>query len=139
VGERSGSEVIRDWPEESREAAQLVIDAYGEPPEATPSQLTWFGVGPWKRVVATKVFFEHNFPAPHIDSVESVIDYQVPPEKVTELARFDGSVVVDRTAGEVSARCHDEQANFLALNLMHDVVTGARTVEDAAVLRQGVR
>jgi hypothetical protein len=31
----------------------------------------------------------------------------------------------------VSARCHDEQANFLALNLMHDVVTGAKGVEEA--------
>ncbi len=32
------------------------------------------------------------------------------------VAEFDGSVIVERTAGEVSARCHDEQANFLALN-----------------------
>jgi hypothetical protein len=39
--------------------------------------------------------------------------------------------MVDRTAGEVSARCHDEQANFLALNLMHDIVTGTRDVEQA--------
>jgi hypothetical protein len=30
----------------------------------------------------------------------------------------------------VSARCHDEQANFLALNLMHDIVTGAKGVEE---------
>jgi len=40
-----------------------------------------------------------------------VIDYQVPPQQVSSLAAFDGSVVVERTAGEVSARCHDEQAN----------------------------
>jgi hypothetical protein len=31
----------------------------------------------------------------------------------------------------VSARCHDEQANFLALNLMHDIVTGAKSVVEA--------
>ena len=43
----------------------------------------------------------------------------------------DGSVIVERTAGEVSARCHDEQANFLALNLVHDIVTGAKSVEQA--------
>jgi hypothetical protein len=126
-----GSELIKDWPEESREAAQLVIDAYGEPHEATGSLLTWHHVGPWKRVLAAKAFFEHQFPAPHFDSVESVIDYRVPVEKFSELAAFDGSVVVERTAGEVSARCHDEQANFLALNLVHDVVTGAKGVEEA--------
>src|SRR5690349_7916499 len=49
----------------------------------------------------------------------------------SELARFDGSVITERTSGEVSARCHDEEANFLALNLMHDIVTGAKTVEEA--------
>ena len=44
--------------------------------------------------------------------------------------KFDGSVIVERTAGEVSARCHDEQANFLALNLMHDIVIGAKTAQE---------
>jgi hypothetical protein len=122
----TGSNIIEDWPEESREAAQLVIDAYGEPDEATPSQLTWFDAGSWKRVVASRAFFQHDFPAPHIDAVETFIDYRVPVDKFTQLAEFDGSVVVERTAGEVSARCHDEQANNLALNLMHDIVTGTR-------------
>ena len=39
--------------------------------------------------------------------------------------------MVERTAGEVSARCHDEQANFLALNLMNDIVTGKKSVAEA--------
>jgi hypothetical protein len=124
-------DIISEWPEESREAAQLVIDAHGEPHEATGSLLTWYNVGPWKRVVASRVFYHHEFPAPHFDSVESVIDYRVPPEMATPLARYDGSVVVERTAGEISARCHDEQANLLALNLAHDIATGRRTVEEA--------
>src|SRR5215212_4815977 len=125
------SELIKGWPEESREAAQLVIDTYGEPHEATESMLTLHEVGPWKRVLASKVFFSNQFPAPHIDSVESVIDYRVPPEHFSALAQFVGRVIVERTAGEVSARCHDEQANFLALNLMHAIVTGARDAADA--------
>ena len=127
----NASERIKSWPEESREAAQLVIGKYGEPNEITDTQLTWHKRGPWKRIVATKVFYSHNFPAPHIDAVESVIDYRVPVDKFTAVAEFDGSVVVERTAGEVSARCHDEEANFLALNLMHDVVIGSKTVEQA--------
>ncbi|RWJ04932.1 MAG: hypothetical protein EOR25_30070 [Mesorhizobium sp.] len=122
---------VEDWPEESREAAQLVIDQYGEPDEITDTQLTWHRPGPWKRIVASKIFYEHNFPAPHNDSVEAVIDYRVPPEKFSELAEFDGSVIVERTAGEVSARCHDEQANFLAINLMHDIATGTKSVDQA--------
>jgi hypothetical protein len=126
-----GTRCIEDWPEESREAARLVIDQYGEPEEVTESLLIWHKPGPWKRIVASKTFYQHNFPAPHIDAVESVIDYRVPVDKITPIAAFDGSVVVERTAGEVSARCHDEQANFLALNLMHDIVTGAKGVQEA--------
>lgn len=131
MSQTSGREIIRDWPEESREAARLVLDKYGEPNEASGSYLTWYRPGPWKRIVASKTFYDHRFPAPHNDSVESVIDYRVPVEKFSDLAAFDGSVIVERTAGEVSARCHDEQANFLALNLMHDIVTGEKTVQEA--------
>jgi hypothetical protein len=126
-----GSRFVQNWPEESREAAQLVIDQYGEPDEWTETLLIWHHPGPWKRIVASKAFYQHNFPAPHVDVVESVINYRVPVDKFTPLAEFDGSVIVERTAGEVSARCHDEQANFLALNLMHDIVTGAKTAQDA--------
>jgi hypothetical protein len=127
------SRIINEWPEESQEAAQLVIDARGEPDEATSSQLTWLGqrAAPWKRIVATRAFFEHAFPAPHNDSVESFLDYRVPVDKFTPLAAFDGSVICERTAGEISARCHDEQANFLALNLAHEIVIGERTAQEA--------
>ncbi len=126
-----GADIIRGWPKESREAAQLVIDKYGEPDEATDSQLIWRRCGDWKRIVASKTFWQHDFPAPHHDSVESFIDYRVPPEKFSELAEFDGSVIAERTAGEISARCHDEEANRLALNLAHDILTGAKNVQEA--------
>lgn len=129
--ERTGSQLIESWPDESREAAALVIKKYGEPDEMTESELIWHKPGPWKRIVASKVFYRHNFPVPHIDAVESFIDYKVPPQKLSQLAEFDGSVIVERTAGEVSARCHDEEANFLALNLMHDIVLGKKDVEAA--------
>jgi hypothetical protein len=127
----TGSDVIKVWPPDSREAAELVIRTYGEPHEACATQLMWRDVGPWKRIVASREFHQHDFPAPHIDAVESFIDYRVPVEACGPLAEFDGSVMVDGTAGEVSARCHDEQANLLALNLMHDIVRGAKTPQEA--------
>lgn len=127
----NGADLVAGWPEESQEAARLVMETYGQPHEATESLLMWHGVGPWKLILASRVFHEHHFPVPHIDSVESVIDYHVPEDKVGAVVKFDGSVIVERTAGEVSARCHDEQANMLALNLVHDIVTGERTVEQA--------
>jgi hypothetical protein len=126
-----GSDIIRHWPKESQEAARLVVQKYGEPDEATESQLIWHKRGEWKRIVASKAFFQHDFPAPHQDSIESVIDYRVPPGRFADLARFDGSVIAERTAGELSARCHDVEANRLALNLAHDILAGAKSVEQA--------
>jgi hypothetical protein len=129
--ESRATDIISAWPEESREAAQLVIDEHGEPHEATESLLIWHDRGPWKRIEATREFSEHHFPIPHIDSVESFIEYEVPTACLAELGEFDGSVMVQRTEGTVSARCHDLQANNLALNLMHDIVTREKSVEEA--------
>jgi hypothetical protein len=73
----------------------------------------------------------HNFPKPHMDMLLQVIDYPVPPDKFDELAAYDGSVIAERTKGELAARCDMEEANFLALNLAHDIVTGMRSAAEA--------
>ena len=91
----------------------------------------WYRRGPWKRIVATSDVVTHNFPAPHSDFQTQFIDYQVPPEKFDEIARFDGSCLVDRTAGEAAARCDSEAADPLTLNLIHDIVIGKATVDEA--------
>ncbi len=54
-----------------------------------------------------------------------------PREAFTDLAAFDGSVIPERTKGEISARCDMEPMNFLALNLAHEIITGKRSVDDA--------
>lgn len=124
-------DLMQGWSEEAREAAQLVIDKYGDPEESTSSLLVWNEPGPWKRLVAYRDVDSHNFPAPHNDSVESFLQHAIPARKVGEITEFDGSVVFNRTRGELSARCHDEEANFLALNLTHDIVEGSKTVQEA--------
>lgn len=124
-------DLMPNWPDESREAAELVIDTHGPPDEATESVLIWHHRGPWKRIEATRDFDGHEFPAPHIDAVESFLQHEVPPEKASDLVAFEGSVAVNRTRGELSARCHDEQANFLALNLADDIVREEKTVQEA--------
>ncbi|WP_052131424.1 hypothetical protein [Planococcus sp. CAU13] len=123
--------IIRLWPETSRMAAEQTIGFYGPPNEATASRLFWFYNGPWKRTVVYRDEIPHDFPEPHSDMLESVIDYHVPPDKVSDIAAFDGSIIVERTKGEVAARCDLEAANILALNMMHEIVTGKKTVKQA--------
>lgn len=60
-----GIRSIENWPLMSRESARRVIDQYGEPDEVTDNQLIWRKRGPWRQIVASKILYQHNFPAPH--------------------------------------------------------------------------
>jgi hypothetical protein len=123
--------LIEGWPEPSRKAARATIEQYGEPEEVTPRRLIWHNAGPWKRVTVHAEDLAHDFPRPHADVIETVIDYKVPVDKIDDLARFDGSLTVARTAGELAVRCEDERMGYLAMNLAHEVATGAREVAAA--------
>ena len=110
---------------------QQMVLQYGQPHEATPTKLLWFDRAPWKRIQVTSDQVVHRFPTPHADFLTQYIDYEVPLDKFEELARYDGSCLIDRTMGEAAARCDSEAANFLTINLMHEIITGTRTVDDA--------
>lgn len=124
-------QILSSWNETPREVARRTIAKYGAPNEATPSRLIWFENRPWKRTIVYRDEVPHNFPKPHTDLLEQFIDYRVPPERFSDLAAYDGSVVAERTKGEMSARCDKEEMNILALNLAHEVATGLRSADDA--------
>ncbi|MCP8616391.1 hypothetical protein [Salirhabdus salicampi] len=116
--------IIEKWNAMSKKAAKATIKQYGPPNEASDSRLIWYCNGDWKRTIVYRDEIPHDFPQPHTDVIENVINYTVPIEKYTDIAKFDGSIIVERTRGEVSSRCDMEAANILALNLMHEIVTG---------------
>ena len=120
-----------NWPAPSKKALGEIMAKYGPPHELTPTHAVWWNNGPWKFTKISSRPVEHYFPMRHPDLLEQGLDYRVPPEMFDDLARYDGSVIVERTKGQISARCDKEPANFLALNLAHEIVTGKRSVEDA--------
>jgi hypothetical protein len=123
--------IIDAWPAAQKNVAEQMLAKYGMPNEATPTKLFWYRNGPWKRTVLTSEVVVHNWPTIHSDFLTQVIDYRVPPEKFHLIAEFDGSILLDRTKGEVSARCDSEAANVLGLNMVHEIVAGKRTVDEA--------
>jgi hypothetical protein len=124
--------LIAQWPKEPRESARRLIESYGPPQEFTSSRLIWHATHDgWKQTVLTAEETPHEFPAHHSDFLEQCIDYRVPIEMFSALAAYDGSVTADRTRGELSARCGGTSMNFVAVNLAHDIITGARTVTEA--------
>ncbi len=122
---------LSDWPQASQDAAQHMMDTYGEAPEVTDTMLIWGPTGPWKRTVIYKEATTHLFPVEHPDVMQQWINLDVPPDYFDDLAHYDGSVVANRTEAEISARCDKETANFLAINLAHDIIEEVRTVEEA--------
>lgn len=131
VDREAAEQLIENWPAAPRKGAEQMMEQYGTPNEATPTKLMWYGNGPWKKTLVTSDEIVHDFPTPHTDFITQYIDYRVPPDKFNEVGQFDGSCLVDRTAGEAAARCDSEAMNILTLNLMHDIVTGDSTVDEA--------
>lgn len=123
--------MIADWPETPRMAANTMIEKYGAPDGVTSEMIVWHDSGPWTHTIVYREPVQHDFPMPHEDVLEQFIHYDVPPDLFDELAEFDGSVIVERTKGVISARCDKEAANFLAINLAHDIVTGEKSVAEA--------
>lgn len=123
--------VLQDWKEHPHKVAQDIMRKYGPPDEVTEQRLIWHNNGPWKRTELINEEIDHKFPLPHKDMLLQVIDFKVPADKFDDIAEFDGSVIVERTRGELGARCDKEPANFLAVNLAHDIATGKHSVEEA--------
>jgi hypothetical protein len=123
--------ILENWPAPQKNVAEQMIEKYGYPNEATPTKLFWYNNAPWKRTELTSDHVVHHWPTVHTDFLTQVINYRVPPDKFDEIAKFDGSILLDRTKGEAAGRCDSESANVLGLNMVHEIVTGKRTWEDA--------
>lgn len=123
--------MMASWPMASRDAAMFMSNKYGPPAAMTNEMAMWGKTGPWKRTIVYAVEHPHEFPAHHTDVMQQWVDYRTPMGKFDDLAVYDGSVVLERTAGEISARCDKEAANFLALNLADEIIQGKRTVSSA--------
>lgn len=124
-------EIIQAWPPASKKGAEKLLKHYGAPNEATPTKFFWYRVGPWSRIELTADQMLHKFPTTHVDYLTQYVDYPINPDKIADLLKFDGSVIVDRTAGQIGGRCDNEAANTLTLNLAVEVMEGRRSVEDA--------
>lgn len=123
--------ILEDWPEAPKTVGHKLLEHYGPPNEATPTKLLWYRIGPWARMELSADEVVHNFPTPHTDFLTQYVDYPVDPQRAADLVRFDGSVIIDRTAGQIGSRCDHEPFNMLTLNLAVEIMEGRRTVEEA--------
>lgn len=129
--EESVTKLIENWPAASKAAANSMRAKYGLPAIASSDMLIWYDTGDFKRTVVNKEEVKHAFPIPHSDVLQQTIHYRVPRDKVSEISELDGSLLVDRTKGEITARNDKEAINYLAFNLADQIVRGTMTVSEA--------
>jgi hypothetical protein len=130
-GTISLDQLTQNWNPAARQAAQAMFQKYGAPQEFTSDRLIWRNNGGWKETKVVNEDVPHHFPDQHTDVLEQRIAMNVPPEKIAELAQFSGSVIVDRTKGEIAVRCDTEANNTIALNLANDIIRGRLNAEQA--------
>lgn len=129
-GSLTAEQVIGSWKPTPQDVAKKMIAKYGQPQEVTANRLIWHNNGPWKYSELVNEEIAHDFPVSHKDVLRQGINYKIVSDKADELLAYDGSVILERTKGEISARCDKEDANFLAINLADDIANGRRSVED---------
>lgn len=128
---RSYDYVVTDWKGEPRRTSRIVYDRYGQPQYVMSDRMVWTRTGPWKRTEVQNEEVMHRLPSVHTESLVQAIDHSVPADKIDDLSAFNGSIMADRTKGELIVRGPSEEANFLAMNLAHEIITGKKTVEEA--------
>ena len=119
-------EIIAQWPDFPRKAAEQTMEKYGPPSEADWDILAWNHRGVWKRIAVRRA------PLTRGGVLQMVLAYDVPRDKEAVLAAMDIGLAVDVRERELSATSASEKTNFLSLNLAHEVLTGLKTAPEAS-------
>jgi hypothetical protein len=130
------ADMTKGWPESSVIAAREMIMKYGDPQETTSDSLIWRNIAPFKKIIVHREVYSHYFPLLHRNSLEHVVDYRAPTGKIDDVWRYNGSIVLNQTKGEMSSYSENEAMNVLALNMAHKIMSGAMS-SDAARITYG--
>lgn len=123
--------MTENWPNVAKSAIKDLDSKYGLPDSITEDMVVWNTTPPFKRSIVYREEVLQQFPQTHSDILQQFIDYKVPSDKIDEVSKFDGSILIDRTKGEVSTRNDKEEMNILVFNLTDKIVKGQITPEEA--------
>lgn len=120
---------IQGWPAQNKQAAQTLIEKYGQPDSIVGDRLEWYRRGDFKRVAVD------GRAAPDA-MVENTVNYQAPQD--SGLVSLDAVVTPDTGKRELTSCGRSEGANTLALNLADGVMNGRMTADQARAQSQRV-
>lgn len=123
--------LISNWSDQQQMLIGKLSDKYGPPTEISASAVTWKGNGDYLCIKVMKDSASHHFPTQHQDCLTHTIAFKVPTDMADDLLAFNGSLIIDRTRGTLTACCDSEELNILTLNLANDIVNRSRSVDEA--------
>ncbi|MFI5362477.1 MAG: hypothetical protein ACHQ49_10945 [Elusimicrobiota bacterium] len=118
---------IQAWPKDVQALARVLIARYGEPGKFNAMEMTWSRNGPWLTTVLHRTGFTQSAMGTDSDHLQQSITYKVPAEKLADVRKFDKRISVNQATDELSSRADTESMNYLALNLVDDIVKGQRS------------
>lgn len=108
--------VAENWSRPVREKARRLLVEHGVPSREAADFLEWGEIAEGERVRLRRDGL-----------VEETVPYAMPAERVGVVGAFGGRLFVDLYHEEVTAISESEEVDRLILNLMHDIVIGAKT------------
>lgn len=129
--QEKAADLTDGWPQSSSAAAAEMIEKHGLPTETTDDTLVWRNIAPFERITVRKEVHSSKFPVLHQNAVDHVVAYRAPMDKVEDVRRYNGSISIDPTKGEMTASGDSESMNILSLNLADEVMRGRLTPEEA--------
>ncbi|MGE3611500.1 MAG: hypothetical protein AB7I27_18050 [Bacteriovoracaceae bacterium] len=114
ISEEKARAVTASWPEQNKEVMNKLISKYGLPNESTSDSLIWNNNGPWTRTELTN--------QGNNQMLVQTANLDVPTQKISDLALFNKSIMVNQGQNEISSASNHEELNFLSLNLANDIV-----------------
>jgi hypothetical protein len=117
--------VVSLWPEASKTVAEAMLEKYGPPDRVDIDRLSWNDNGSWRKTTV------YRLPREGEGVLEQTIRYDVPQDKRAALSSLDLSVKVRQVDDRLSVASESEETNFLALNLIDEVIREKKTPEEA--------
>jgi hypothetical protein len=127
-------EIMKEWSVTPRITAQQIRSKYGEPSEGSMQMLAWENKEPWKRIEVRNEEVEHKFPKKHTECATFTLEHSFSPDKLKDLSELNGSILVDKTKGQIHVRAKDEQTAITEINIANNVAQGMLSLEEAKQL-----
>lgn len=123
------NKMLPDWSHETKKAVAFMFQKYGLPTDVSDQSLTWYNNGIWKKTTVYKNPLSLSKPHAHIGMFEQVFAFGK--HAFISVEKIDENAKTDTLTGEITLLNESEELNYLTLNLVADIVSQRKTVQEA--------